>query len=181
MTAGWTERERVFKQAYDAAERLIEDRYGLPVVIADVLDPNTGDFDGACIKLDYANDLELSLFVLAHLFGHTVQWATNERFRWLGTTYATSAPPTEEERDEVRRYEEQASRFSIQLFHEAGITELDQWLSDWARSDWLYLENFYETGESGDFRSFYSEGQPLLEPLEIPAFTPKRWVSRFSY
>ena len=35
-----------FKEAYDKVERRIEDRYGIPVSISDVLDPNTGDFDG---------------------------------------------------------------------------------------------------------------------------------------
>jgi hypothetical protein len=177
---GWSERERRYKEAYDAVERLIEDRYGIPVVITDVQDPNTGDFDGATIKLDYANDLELSLFVLAHLFGHTIQWANCDEFRRLGIQYATTPPP-EELWETIRQYEEQASRYSLQLFHDAGVTDLDQWLSDWAQSDWDYLANYYRTGESGDFRAFYRPGRPVLEPLPIPDFAPKRWVSRFSY
>ena len=178
MTKDWDPQDLLFKEAYDKIERLIEDRYGLPVVITDVADPNTGDFDGATIKLDYENDLELALFVLAHLFGHTVQWATSDRYRWLGTTYANTAPPTSELRDEVRQYEEEASRLSLQLFHEAGVRNLDQWLCDWAQSDWDYLSNFYDTG---DFRNFFRPTRPLLKPLAIPEFTPKRWVSRFSY
>jgi hypothetical protein len=181
MTKDWDPQDLLFKEAYDKIERLIEDRYGLPVVITDVADPNTGDFDGATIKLDYENDLELALFVLAHLFGHTVQWATSDRYRWLGTTYANTAPPTSELRDEVRQYEEEASRLSLQLFHEAGVRNLDQWLCDWAQSDWDYLSNFYDTGETGDFRNFFRPNRPLLKPLAIPEFTPKRWVSRFSY
>ena len=40
--------------------------------LGDVLDPNTGDFDGMSIKVDYDQDLETALFVLIHLFGHTV-------------------------------------------------------------------------------------------------------------
>jgi len=49
---GLTEYDLLFKRAFDRLERHIEDRYGIPVVISDVLDPNTGDFDGASIKVD---------------------------------------------------------------------------------------------------------------------------------
>ena len=73
-----------FAEAYNRVERLIESRYGLPVSISDVLDPNTGDFDGLHIKIDYALDLELALFVLLHLFGHTVQWNISADARRLG-------------------------------------------------------------------------------------------------
>ena len=34
---------------------MIEDRYKIPVYISDVLDPNTGDFDGVKIMVDYAS------------------------------------------------------------------------------------------------------------------------------
>jgi hypothetical protein len=176
----WTERELQFKAAFDKVERHIEDRYGIPVVISDVVDPNTGDFDGAEIKLDYANELDVALFVLAHLFGHTVQWCLHPRLRELGTEYARSAPPPELF-EEVRRYEQDASRLAMQLFHDSGVRDLDQWLSDWSAADWTYLENFYRTGEKGDFRRFMQEGAPILEPLPIPAFTPTRWVSRYSF
>jgi hypothetical protein len=176
----WTPEELRFKRTFDAVLRRIEDRYGLPVVITDVLDPNTGDFDGARIAIDAANDLEMALFVLAHLFGHTAQWATRDEYRELGTRYATAAPPPELW-ERVRQYEEEASRYSLQLFHETGIADLDQWLSDWAHADWRYLAHFYATGERGDVRAFLRPGGPLLAPLAIPEFTPKRWVSRFSF
>ena len=148
--------------------------------MSDVLDPNTGDFDGAEIKIDYANDLEVALFVLAHLFGHTAQWATNERYRELGTIYATQAPPPELF-EEIRAYEQAASRIALQLFHEAGVTSLDGWLSDWAAADWGYLEHFYQTGERVDFRRFLGPSTPLLEPLPIPGFSPGEWMSRYSF
>lgn len=180
MTAGWTERERRLKAAYDAVAHEVETRWGIPVVIGDVLDPNTGDFNGAEILLDHTLDLEMALFVLAHLFGHTAQWATSPEARELGTRYATERPP-EELLPAIRDYERDASRIALQLFHDAGVHDLDGWLSDWAAADWAYLEHFYRTGERGDFRRFFRPGAPLLEPLAIPPFTPERWVSRFSF
>ena len=47
-----------FKTAYDKVERQIEDRYQIPVSIGDVVDPNTGDFDGMKIEIDYAQELD---------------------------------------------------------------------------------------------------------------------------
>jgi hypothetical protein len=176
----WNERDLAFKAAFDALEWHIESRYSVPVIITDVVDPNTGDFDGAEIKLDYANELDAALFVLGHLFGHTVQWSTEDRLRELGTEYATRSPPPEL-LEEVRNYEQNASRLALQLFHDAGVTELDQWLSDWAAADWRFLEHFYRTGQRADFRRFYVAGTPVLAPLPIPSFTPHRWASRFSF
>lgn len=179
--AGWSGEELQLKQAFDRVERLVEDRYGLPVVISDVLDPNTGDFDGVAIKLDYQNELDVALFVLAHLFGHTAQWATDARLRELGTRYGVERPPPELF-EEIRRYERDASRIALTLFHEAGVTGLDQWLADWAAADWGFLEHFYRTGERVDFRRFFQAGAgPALDPIPIPAFVPERWVSRFSF
>lgn len=180
MTAGWTERERRFKAAYDAVAHVIEARWGIPVIIGDVVDPNTGDFNGAEIVLDHTLDLEMALFVLAHLFGHTAQWSTCEEARDLGTRYASAAPPPEV-LPRIRDYERDASRLALALFHLAGVTDLDAWLSDWAAADWTYLEHFYRTGEAGDFRRFFAPGAPVLEPLPIPEFTARRWVSRYSF
>jgi hypothetical protein len=61
-----------FQDAYNRVALRIDKRYGIPVSISDVIDPNTGDFDGASIKVDYDQELEVALFVLVHLFGHTV-------------------------------------------------------------------------------------------------------------
>ena len=43
-------------------------------------------------------------------------------------------------------YEKEACEYSLQLFHEAGITHLDQWLADYAACDLLL--DFYRTGVS---------------------------------
>ena len=176
----WTADELRFKRAYDLVERHVEERYELPVVISDVLDPNTGDFDGVSIKLDHTLELDVALFVLAHLFGHTAQWATDARLRELGTRYGVERPPPELF-EEIRRYEADASRIALTLFRDAGVTDLDAWLADWAAADWAYLEHFYRTGEKVDFRRFLRPGAPPLEPLPIPAFRPARWVSRFAF
>ena len=72
-----------FRTAFNLIERHIEAKYAIPVVIADVTEPFSGDLDGAEIKVDYDNSSEDALFIIAHLFGHTVQWNLSERGRVL--------------------------------------------------------------------------------------------------
>ena len=97
---------------------------GVGVVITDVTDPFTGDLDGEKILVDYDIDAEDALFILVHLFGHTVQWNVSEKDRELGLLEVKS--PTNELLSQLERYERDAARYSLQLFHEAGITDLDQ-------------------------------------------------------
>jgi hypothetical protein len=169
-----------YKEAYDLVERRIEDRYGIPVSISDVLDPNTGDFDGVRIMVDYDNELETALFVLIHLFGHTVQWNTSEEYRRIGTDL--SIGKGDEELAKIREYEQNATRYSLQLLHEVGVSDLDRWLSDWWHADWRYLSHYYKTGEKLDTKGLLEPGKhELLSPLAIPEFTPTKWMSRWSF
>ena len=73
-----------FRQVFNRVERYIEERYHLPVVITDVPDPFTGDLDGSTILVDHDLDAEEALFILVHLFGHTVQWNVNPADREPG-------------------------------------------------------------------------------------------------
>lgn len=169
-----------FKAAYDAVERRIEDRYGIPVSIADVVHPNSGDFDGLRIQVDYDQDLESAFFVLVHLFGHTVQWNLSEEYRRIGTDL--SIGKGDAELAAIFEYEQSATRYSLQLMHESGVTHLDQWVSDWWDADWRYLDHFYRTGVKLDFKGLLAPGTAaLLKPLAIPEFKPQQWLSRWSF
>ena len=169
-----------FQDAYNRLEKRIESRYGLQVSIGDVIDPNTGDFDGERIQLDYTLDLELAVFVLLHLFGHTVQWNISEEMREIGVELKPGIDAGTLHR--IFIYERDATRFSIQLLHETGLQELDQWASDWWWADWKYLEHFYKTGEKLNVRELLTPGQSeRLAPLEVPVFRPQKWVSRWSF
>lgn len=165
-----------FIEVFNRIEEFIERRYGLPVVIRDVPDPFTGDLDGNTIEVDYDQSCEDALFIIAHLFGHTVQWNTDAAARAIGS--AQVVRPSEEFLDQLRQYERTACRYSLQLFHDAGVTDLDQWMADFAACDSAYLMHFYRTGEKRPFREFWTDDTPSLEPLAIPPFEPAKWVSR---
>ena len=165
------------RQAFNTLEAYVERTYGVPIRISDVPNPFTGDLDGAEIQVDYAEDIESALFIIAHLFGHTVQWNTDEAAREIGYKLYPNADEAMMRR--LHAYEYEACRYSMQLFHEAGIGDLDQWLSDYSACDFAYLAHFYRTGEKPPFKTFWKDGAPLLEPKPIPPFEPTKWVSRW--
>ena len=169
-----TELKESFRRARAAVER-----YGVRVYIGDVIDPNTGTFDGSEIGIDYANSLEMSLFVLVHLFGHTVQWNTVPAYRTIDARAKPGAPPDVIE--EARLYEENASRLGLALLHEAGVRHLDQWIADYKASDWQYLSIYYASGALPAWDDCVLRDQPLLQPLPIPAFTPTSYTPRYAF
>jgi hypothetical protein len=165
---------------YNRVEHHIERRYGVPVWIADVIDPNNGDVNGAEIQIDYDQEIEIALFVLIHLFGHTVQWNTSAADRALGQD--NQPGKSEAELELIGIYERDATRYSLSLLHELGIYELDDWASDWWHADWLYLQHFYRTGQKLHAPSLLRPGQGArLSPLPIPPFVPQRYPSRWSF
>jgi hypothetical protein len=168
--------EERFQEAFDEVEAYIERRFEIPVVISDVTDPFTGDLDGAQILVDYDQSAEDALFIIAHLLGHTVQWNTDPQARLVGLAQVTN--PTEEALAELRAYELIACRYSLQLFHDAGVHDLDQWMADFAACDSAYLMHFYRTGTKLPFRTFWRDGMPAIEPLPIPEFQPTKWLAR---
>ena len=165
-----------FRDACSAVTKHVQARYGISVEVASIEPPLKGDFDGTRILVADRNSDEERLFLVAHLFGHTVQWNLSTELRRLGMTMPVK--PTSEELDALEAYEREACRYSQQVIHEAGVTKLDQWLADYSSCDLAFLRHLYTTGERRAFRDFWIPGQPLIEPRPIPAFTPTRWRRR---
>ena len=165
------------RTVFDRVERMIEDRWQVPVYIRDVPNPFTGDLDGEQIQVDYDLDIEEAVFILIHLFGHTVQWNVSEQHREIA--FMKPAAWTEAQLRDVTAYEHEACRYSLQLLHEAGFHDLDQWISDFAACDTAYLMHFYRTGEKRPFREFWRDHAERLTALAIPEFHPTRWIGRY--
>jgi hypothetical protein len=164
------------RAVFNRLERLIEERWDIPVRIQDVANPFTGDLDGGHIMVDYDLDIEDAVFILIHLFGHTVQWNVSAAAR--DVAFLQPATWTDEQLSAAMDYESEAARYSLQLVHDAGFHDLDQWISDFAACDSRYLMHFYKTGERRPFRSFWQDGSPVLAPLAIPEFRPTQWLTR---
>src|SRR5262245_26351730 len=138
---------------------------GIRVVTRDVPDPLTGDLDGAEIDIDYLVTDEQRLFLLAHLFGHTVQWNISPRAFEIGQPH--QPPVARELLSAIVDYEKEAAAYALGMFREAGIEGYDQWLSDYTACDMAYLEHYYRTGEKREFTSFWRAGTPLIDPRAV--------------
>src|SRR3977135_3435058 len=147
-------------------EEHLKSDYGIRVVTLDIPDPLTGDLDGAEIHIDYAVSPELRLFLLAHLFGHTVQWNVNPRAFEIGQNH--EPPGSEHLLPAIMKYEREAACYGLGLLHHSGITDIDQWLSDFTACDMAYLEHYYRTGVKKDALSFWRNDTPLLKPQPAP-------------
>lgn len=166
----------MYRDAYAAVARHIGDHYGVSVEETGIPPPLKGDLDGIRILVgDHVTDEE-RLFLVAHLFGHTVQWNLSAHWRRLGM--AMPVNPSEPELNALEAYEREACQYSQQALHEAGVSELDQWLADYSACDLAFLRHFYVTGERRPFREFWQPHQPLIAPLTIPTFVPTRWRRR---
>jgi hypothetical protein len=165
-----------FPELCARVQERIEGRYRVRVITRDIPDPLIGDLNGAEIHIDCAVTPEQRLFLLAHLFGHTVQWNVDPAAFELGRT---RQPPVDEALlPSLLAYEREAAGYGLGLLHETGIRGADQWLSDYSACDLAYLTHFYRTGEKRDPLTFWRTDVPLVEARAIPAFTPKKLVFR---
>jgi hypothetical protein len=154
-------------------------KYGFAIDFRALEPPKTGIFDGLRITVDPAGDLETRCFILVHLFGHSVQWV---------------APSLESSLDALRNtedrghfmevlhdYEFAAAGYGLQLLHEAGLTGLDQWFSDFVETDWRYVESYYRTGQIPSLRNCLAGGCRLIKPTLIPALRHRQVEVRFAF
>jgi hypothetical protein len=150
-------------------EHHIEGTYGVRIVTRDIPDPLTGDLNGAEIHIDYAVTPEQRLFLLAHLFGHTVQWNVDPTAFDLGRPQ--NPPVNEDSLPALMDYEREAAGYALGLLHEIGIVETDQWFADYAACDAAYLRHYYVTGEKREFLSFWRDGAPRVQASPVPPFS----------
>jgi len=165
-----------FTEVTARVEAHIVCRYGISVVTCAVGGSFVGDLDGAEIRIDPSATGEQRLFLLGHLFGHTVQWNTDARAFALGQPQ--TPPVAEELLAALLDYEREAASYGLALLEEAGAGPVEPWYSDYSACDLAYLTHYYRTGEKGNSRSFWLAGRPPLALKPIPPFQPLRRVFR---
>jgi len=162
-----------FAQAFASIRRHLETTYGIRVAWAPIPAGFYGDLNGAEIRIAENLGAEDELFMLLHLFGHTVQW----NLQGILDLDPAAGPLSEEAIATVLRYEREACAYSVRVLLDTGFAELAPWLSDMSAADLRHLLHFYSTGESLGDRHFWRAGEPPMAPRDIPPFTPKvlRW------
>jgi len=114
--------------------------------------------------------------LLAHLFGHTVQWNTDPSAFEIGRQYQ---PPVDEKLfPAILAYEREAASYGLAMLHEADVTDTDEWFSAYSECDQTYLLDFYRSGKKSDSRTFWPENFPLIQPKPIPSFNVARRTFR---
>jgi hypothetical protein len=167
-----------FRAVFHAVVEQVEQAYHLNVNIGPVTGSYTGQFDGKEIWVDLDKDPEEALFILVHLFGHTIQWNINEKSRILGLA---NSGVTEADLPRIYQYERQASQLGLALLEQSGEFRLARWLTDRFGADWKFLAHFYRTGDKLRFESETGRNEPLLTSIPIPSFNPQRWPPRGSF
>ena len=154
-------------------------KYGFAIEYRDLEPPRTGIFDGLRLTLDPDVDFEMQCFILLHLFGHSVQWVAPSLAEKLGPLQNTT--DREAFMKVLHDYEYEAARFGMQLLHEAGIRDFDQWYSDFVVTDWQYLERYYREGAIPPWRECVATAQPLIQPQTIPPLEQRQMEVRFAF
>jgi hypothetical protein len=154
-------------------------KHGFVIEYCDLEPPRTGIFDGLRIVVDPDVGFEMQCFLLLHLFGHSVQWVAPSLEHKLGDLQNT----TDKGRfmQVLHDYELEAAGFGLQLMHERGVTQLDQWYSDFVATDWRYVERYYEIDRLPPWEECVVTGAPMIQPAPLPPMKHRQVEVRFAF
>jgi hypothetical protein len=154
-------------------------KHGFAIEYRDLEPPRTGIFDGLRIVIDPDVGFEMQCFLLLHLFGHSVQWVAPSLEQKLTDLQHTQ--------DRARfmhvlhDYEFEAAGFGMQLIHDVGVVQLDQWYSDFVETDWRYVERYYQTGRIPSWDECVVSNCSLIQPTPIPELRHRQVQVRFAF
>ena len=154
-------------------------KYGFTIEYRDLEPPRTGTFDGQTIMLDPDVGFEMQCFILLHLFGHSVQWVAPSLEHKLAGLQRSS--DLEQFLRVLQAYEFEAATFGLELMHQVGIHDLDQWYSDFVETDWRYVERYYRTGTIPPWDECIAKGSKVIEPRPIPELKHRKVEVRFAF
>lgn len=153
--------------------------FGFDISIRAIEPPQTGTFNGLEIVLSHVNPLELQCFLLLHLFGHSLQWVAPSLRPALEPI--ANSPDLETFLQALREYESEAAQFGLQLMHQVGVTDCDQWFADFAATDWRYVERYYREGAIPALDECQVSCAALVVPKAIPHLEHRRVDVRFAF
>ena len=154
-------------------------KHGFVIEYRDLEPPRTGIFDGLRIVVDPDVGFEMQCFLLLHLFGHSVQWVAPSIEHKLQDLQHTQDKTRF--MDVLHAYELEAAGFAMQLMHERGVKNLDQWFSDFVETDWRYVERYYQTDKLPPWEECVVSGVPLITATPLPALKHREVEVRFAF
>jgi len=171
-----------FRNLFEKVSSAISERYQIRVSESERTGKNAiGMYNGNLIVVKESLSYEKKLFLLAHLFGHCIQWSHEpDKCESVGSFLSSPDPEAEdfEERiRELRAYEEEAAQYSVTLL--GTVAEgLEQWLSDWFESDWKYVVGIL-LEEDREF--CFEQGHALVGAKDIPEVDIVKMEPKYAY
>lgn len=154
-------------------------KHGFAIEYRDLEMPKTGTFNGLRIHIDPDVGFEMQCFILLHLFGHSVQWVAPSLADSLHDLQHTD--DMEIFLKALRRYEVEAAQLGLRLMHDAGVTQMDQWYSDFVETDWIYVRRFYLEGAVPEWSECVVHDCELIKPMPIPELQHREVAVRFAF
>ena len=162
-------------------------QYGISVSEEDTVDEENykGSYDTQVIIVKGSLSTQHKLFLVAHLFGHCVQWCTEKvDCAYIEELMLEYLPSELQEADivKLKTYEEAAAQYAVQVLAEASSCHLDQWFSDWSHADWNYFMalNDADILPKGP-ESWLIYGSPLIPARAIPIFERIQIKRKYAY
>ncbi len=154
-------------------------KHGFSVRYENLAPPKTGTFNGLEIVLRPDNHLELQTFILLHLFGHSVQWVAPELAGSIEPI--TQNESLEEFLVALKHYEWEAAQLGLTLLHDEGVTQFDKWFSDFAVTDWRYVERYYREQRIPEWQECIDQANEPIVPRAIPRLEHRKVQVRFAF
>jgi len=163
-------------------------KYYLTVVEREVVDSKEfiGSFDGKHITVKSRLSDEHKLFLLAHLFGHCVQWCGENSDKYADIDQSlpvnNADEASKEKLEALREYEAEAAGYAIQLLNESLDGDLSQWFSDWSHADWDYFVNVTSFEGKPEIPVIDVKfGTELIPPKEILGISLREVGTKYAY
>lgn len=177
-----------FRHLYEIMVRFLLNKYNLTILEMDIVDSDEyiGSFNGETITIKNNLKYDHKLFLVAHLFGHCVQWCgeTSSKYSNIEDMLPINNEGTssKEQIDKLKHYEAEAAGYAVQLLHDALDINLAQWFSDWSRADWDHFINIKSLEDKLNLMEIKVKfGTKLISPLKINKIKLRKIKPKYAY
>lgn len=164
--------------------RYIETKYSIKIEEKVTVDNDKylGGYDGKCIYVKECISEEYKLFLIAHLFGHTVQLGSTDKYNNIESELPISSKKNKE-LISLKEYEEEAASYAIFLLNNSLDVDMQQWFSDWSAADWEYFIKIKDLDQKKENNNKLKlvYGKPLIESKAIPDFKVEKFETKYAY
>jgi hypothetical protein len=178
--------EDYFRLIQSILTQYLSFQFGLPVIEKDVVDKAcyVGSFDGETIAIRSDLGPQHATFLIAHLFGHTVQSCGPNKEAYslieMSPSFTNVKNLSEHAFERLRYYENEAAEFAIMLLEDVFGKILNQWYSDWAVADWEYFTGI--TSVNKHSRAIKVEyGKSRIRAKAVPAIDLHKMQPMYAY